>query len=87
MPKTVIAAAGNVLAPALAVLRDLGYVVSNISDGSLLLQAENSQYRLVAEDTLQLLGLAYIAAHRGPDWPPSETEISDLLHLDGSNGP
>ncbi|GAB3358710.1 hypothetical protein GCM10027430_29420 [Lysobacter tyrosinilyticus] len=86
MSKIVIAAAGSTLAPALAVLRELGYVVSSVSDDSLLLQAENGQYRLVAEDMLQLLGLASIAAHRGPAWAPTDSEISDLIRLDSRNG-
>lgn len=86
MSKIVIATAGNTLAPALITLRELGYIVSKVSDDSLLLQAENGQYRLVAENTLQLLGLASIAAHRGPDWAPTDTEISALLSLDGRNG-
>ena len=82
MPGLLIAAASNTLAPALAVLRQLGYKVSCVPGSPDLLQADNGQTRLVAEDTLQLLGLASIAAHRGTAWRPTDAEISDLLSLE-----
>jgi len=82
MSKTLIASAGNTIAPALAVLRELGFVVSQGPDDSLLLQAENGKFRLLAEDMLQLLGLASIAIHRGEKWAPTDSEIAALLKLE-----
>jgi hypothetical protein len=82
MSKVLIASAGNTMAPALAELRELGFVVSQGPDDSLLLQAENGQYRLLAEDMLQLLGLASLAIRRGEKWAPTDAEVAALLTLE-----
>jgi hypothetical protein len=82
MGKTIIATAGNTLAPALAVLKNLGFIVSRQKDGMAALQAENDQFSLTAEDPLQLLGLACLALHRGVSWRPTDAEINELLRLD-----
>ena len=82
MDKTTIASAGNTLAPALSVLREIGYNVSLLPENPSLLLAQSQQYRLIAEDPLQLLGLATIASHRGASWQPTDTEISELLALE-----
>ncbi len=82
MDKTTIASAGNTLAPALSVLREIGYDVSSLPENTPLLLAQSQKYRLIAEDPLQLLGLAMIASHRGPHWHPTDAEISELLALE-----
>ena len=86
MSKLVMASAGNTLAPALAVLRELGYTVSTVSGHSDLLQADNGRVHLTAGDPLQLLGLASIADHRGSSWQPTDAEIADLLALENRSG-
>lgn len=86
MNKTVITTAGNALAPALAVLRELGYSVSAVPGNPTLLQADNELYHLVAEDPLQLLGLAALATHRGAAWTSTDAEVSALLALENNNG-
>lgn len=80
-----IATAGNTLAPALAVLQSMGYPVEPIpardERTTCLLQATKPGVRLIAEDTLWLLGLAAIFEARGEDWYPSDVEIDALLRL------
>ena len=81
-----IASAGNTQAPALAILRELGYSVTRVpsaSGGISLLQASRGSCTLVAEDPLLLLGLATIEKHRGTNWQPTDAEISSLLSLLG----
>ena len=82
MDKITIASAGNTLAPALSVLKEIGYNVSLLPEDTSLLLAQSQQYRLIAEDPLQLLGLAMIASHRGALWQPTDVEISELLALE-----
>lgn len=81
-----IASAGNTLAPALAILQELGYSVARIpsvSGEDSLLQASREDITLVAGDPLSLLGLATIEKCRGKNWHPTEAEISSLLSLLG----
>jgi hypothetical protein len=86
MSKAVIANAGNTLAPALSVLQSLGFVVSRSPSNTSLLQAENGEFCLLAEDPLQLLGLASLALHRGISWQPTDAEIDELLRIDSHSG-
>ena len=80
-----LAAAGNVLAPALAVLRKLGFKVTLLVQGNQsaeqVFQAEKPGLRLRAEDPLLLLGLAKLVETRGADWKPTEEEVEDFLQL------
>lgn len=78
--KAVIASAGNTMAPALAALGALGYVVSRI-DGSLM-KAQSVDVSLVAEDPLLLLGLAKLFEMRGASWQASDEELRTWLSFD-----
>jgi len=80
-----VAAAGNTMAPALAVLKGLGYDVSRhiSSNGTEEFHAHGLQAHLVAEDILQLLGLAALVRERGAQWLPSDPEVEALLRLSG----
>jgi hypothetical protein len=78
-------AAANTLAPALAELSGLGFEVSRISngEGERFYRAENSEMVVSASDTLQLLGLAVLAARRGKAASqPTDAEIAAVLRLD-----
>jgi hypothetical protein len=82
-----IVAAGNTLAPALAELRKLGFSVLRLvgsSSGDSRFRAEKAGLVLDADDILQLLGLATLAERRGADWKPSNSEVADLLALQGA---
>ena len=87
MTKIVIATAGNTLAPCLAVLRSQGYRVARVPGEESLLEAVDGSTRLLAQDPMQLLGLATLAAHRGADWRPTDAEIADWRALDASPPP
>ena len=78
----IVANAGNVQAPALAVLKSMGYVVGKLPTDQALLQATRPGVQLIAEDPLLLLGLASIAQARGENWRPSDSEIEALLEMD-----
>jgi len=75
----VIALAGNVLVPAVLALRATGYAVSR-EDSSVgeTWRAERSDRVLIANDPVQLLGLASMRDTRGSDWRPTDAEI-DLI--------
>jgi hypothetical protein len=75
-----LAAASNTLAPALAVLRRMGYVVSRNGD---VYRADSETRRLLADDLLQLLGLAALLDERGAAWRPTDEEVDALLRLVG----
>ena len=82
-----ISAAGNTLAPALAVARALGYEVTREPAGLRRYKAVNSRCELFAEDPLQILGLIQLFESRGTSWHPSDAEVSAFLVLeDQSNG-
>jgi hypothetical protein len=86
--KVTVVAAGNTLAPALAVLHRLGFQVSAMNSsmsGPPLLQAEDETCRLIAEDPLLLLGLATLVRQRGANWKPTDEEVTDLLRLMGDD--
>jgi hypothetical protein len=80
-----LAAAGNTLAPALAVLRELGYAVSRHESEERLLRAENQTCVFLADDPLLLLGLVKLYEVRGEKWRPSDAEVDDLLGLGGDD--
>lgn len=77
--RVVIAAAGNVMAPVLAALKALGYVVSRVPGSAALLKAESTEASLVAEDPLLLLGLAQLVQVRGASWQASDEELDAFL--------
>jgi len=81
--RTDISAAGNTLAPALAVLRGMGYDVKRESGNGGWYAATSSRCSLRAEDPLALLGLAKLYEERGSKWQPSDKEVSAFLALDG----
>lgn len=87
--KTTVAIAGNTFAPALAALKSAGFAVTVASSNGAgevqLLQAENSAYRLIAEDALQLLGLAKLVEVRGNSWLPEDSEVEEFLRLMGNS--
>ena len=78
-----IAAAGNTLAPALAVIRGMGYQVTREAGGDTVYVAESGACTLKAEDPLTLLGLAKLYEVRGRNWRPTDAEVSALLALEG----
>ncbi len=80
-------AAANTLAPALAELSALGFKVSRIatSEGDQFYRAENSEVVASASDTLQLLGLAVLAARRGKAASqPTDAEVAAVLRLENA---
>lgn len=81
-----ISSAGNTLAPALGVIRALGYSVSRELDGLRRYKAENSVCELSAEDPLALLGLVKLFEIRGDAWRPSDAEVDDFLSMDYDHG-
>ena len=83
MERTDISEAGNTLAPALAVLRGMGYDVKRESGNDGWYAAISSRCSLRAEDPLALLGLAKLYEARGAKWQPSDEEVSALLALEG----
>ncbi len=85
-PRISISSAGNTLAPALGVIRALGYCVSRETDGLRRYKAENSLCELYAEDPLLLLGLVKLFEIRGEAWHPSDAEIDNLLLMDRDHG-
>lgn len=74
-----LAAAGNMLAAALAVLRRMGYVVSRAGDGY---RAVNPERQLLADDPLELLGLVALLDERGACWQPTDEEVDALMQLE-----
>ena len=80
--RTKISAAGNTLAPALAVLLGMGYDVKRESGNEGWYAAISSRCSLRAEDPLTLLGLAKLYEVRGTRWQPSDKEVSAFLALE-----
>jgi hypothetical protein len=75
-----LATAGNVLVPAILTLEATGYVVVREQPGEAdLWRAERPDRVLIAEDPVQLLGLAQILDIRGPGWLPRDEEIESTL--------
>lgn len=81
--RTKIAAAGNTLAPALAVLQSMGYDVKREPGNEVWYEATNNCCSLRAEDPLALLGLAKLYEVRGNGWQPSDEEVLAFLALEG----
>lgn len=77
-----LVAAGNTLAPALSILRKLGYTVTRETSGERQYRAENETCIFSADDPLVLLGLVKIYEVRGADWQPSDEEVQRLLLLE-----
>ena len=83
---TTIVAAGNTWAPALAILRGMGYTVTTkIISGDRYFEAESSACTLMAMDLVAVLGLAKLYEVRGGRWQPTDEEVSALLALEGEN--
>lgn len=80
-----LAAAGNTLAPALTVLRKLGYTVTREASGQRLFRAENANCLLLADDPLLLLELVKLYEIRGEQWRPTDSEVDDFLSMDGGD--
>lgn len=83
--RVTLAAAGNTLSPALAVLRELGYTVTREASGERLFRAKNANCLLLAEDPLRLLGLVKLYEIRGEQWRPTDSEVDDFLSMDGGD--
>ncbi|WOB06922.1 hypothetical protein [Piscinibacter gummiphilus] len=84
---TRIASAGNVMASALAVLKQAGYEVTLVAGGSYFQAVKGESCCLTAEDPLLLLGLAKLFEVRGGEWEPSDAEIDQFLALEaGEDG-
>lgn len=81
-----LVAAGNTLAPALGILRALGYKVSRDRSAKRLYRAENETCIFTADDLLALLGLVKIYEVRGIDWQPNDTEVQDIVLLENGDG-
>lgn len=77
-----LTATGNTLAPALSVLRKLGYTVTRDTSGERQYFAENATCMFSADDPLSLLGLVRIYEVRGADWQPIDEEVHRLLLLE-----
>ncbi|MRW92021.1 hypothetical protein GJ699_18670 [Duganella sp. FT80W] len=84
--RTQITAAGNTLAPALSILRKLGYTVTRETSNERLYVAENSISVFRADDPLTLLGLVKIYEIRGIEWQPNDEEVNSLLLLESDLG-
>jgi hypothetical protein len=74
-----LAAAANTMAPALAVLCRKGYVVTR---QGYTYRADSGARSLLADDPLQLLGLAALLDERGESWQSTDEEIDALIALD-----
>jgi hypothetical protein len=80
MKQEIIAGAGNVEAPSVAVLEKLGFVVTcELSGGGVEWVALRSDLHLRAASPLQLLGLYSMREHRGADWAPTDREVDSML--------
>lgn len=77
-----LTAAGNTLAPALSILRKLGYTVTREKSGERHYLAENATCIFSAEDLLSLLGLIRMYEVRSADWQPTDEEVHRLLLLE-----
>ena len=81
MSAVTLSAAGNVLVPAYLALVAKGYIVApeRSADGTEFWVATGHFGRLVADDTLGLLGLLAILEVRGVEWLASDAEIDAFL--------
>jgi len=81
--KIFIAMAGNTMGSAYAVLKTMGFRVTHVlsADGQStgLIQAENGDCVLQAEDPVLLLGLAQLVERRGPRWRSTGAEVDEFL--------
>ena len=75
-----MAMAGNVLVPAILALKDLGYTVSQQKQGYPRWVAQLDHRQLLADDPVQLLGLALLRERRGQRWSASDDEVNAVLH-------
>jgi hypothetical protein len=82
-----IAIAGNVFAPAILALRSQGFAVNRKElDDREMWSAYRDGLDLIADDPVQLLGLASMRAERGPDWKTSDEELTSILDEFGLSG-
>jgi hypothetical protein len=74
-----LSAAGNTLAPALGILRELGYTVMRGKSGERQYRAENETCVFSADEPLTLLGLVKMYEIRGSNWQPNDEEVRRFL--------
>jgi hypothetical protein len=75
-----LAAAGNVLVPAIVLLEERGYSISFARTGATEhWTARRGETELLAEDPLALLGLAGLVEARGSEWPATDEQITQTL--------
>jgi hypothetical protein len=71
-----LASAGNVLVPAILLLEERGYVVSLVRTAEFeRCTAKRGDTELLADNPIELLGLASLADARGPSWPATDEQV------------
>jgi hypothetical protein len=80
MAQEIIAVAGNTEVPAYLALVELGYSVDRVDkDGEGHWIAKKGTLQLMADCSLELLGLSLLRSERGPRWQASDDEIDEFL--------
>jgi hypothetical protein len=77
----VLSAAANVLAPAYYALREKGYHVHYDKERDWWI-AEKEAIRLVAYNSIELCGLAYVHETKGENWRVSDDDIDEYMSLE-----
>ena len=68
------------MAPAVAVMRAKGYVVTSFwVEGRQMCAAEKDGNRFEAWDPVSALGLVTLFETRGADWPPTDGEVDAFM--------
>ena len=71
-----LASAGNVLVPAILLLEERGYVVSVVRTAECeRCTAKRGDTELLADNPIELLGLASLVDARGPSWPATDEQV------------
>lgn len=76
-PAEQIANAGNTFVPAVLALRAAGYIVTRTTRDRW--HAARPGLTLIADDPVELLGLAAMRDARGSDWRATDREIDSVL--------
>lgn len=71
--------AGNVLIPAIKVMKDIGYRV-DFEEETALFSAHKDSNEFFAEDPVALLGLIKLFEVRGENWRISDKELNAIAH-------
>ena len=75
-----LASAGNVLVPAILLLEERGYaVMCTRHEHRETWTAKRVSTELVADNPIELLGLASLAEARGPSWQTTDEQIDSTL--------